>query len=111
MKQAADSGMLSPAEIRKMDADGDGILSPQELEQGAAAAETAAAAAAPKEKMKKILRAKFKSPKEALQAMDKDGDGKISTEEMKMAMDADGDGKLSPAEQREAAKMMKELDK
>merc|ERR1719161_2169494 len=76
MQEAAASGKLPPAELKKMDKDGDGKLSPEELNAGAKEAEMKAQAAKPKEKLKKALKGKFKSPKEAMGAMDADGDGK-----------------------------------
>lgn len=105
MAQAAASGKLPPKEMAKMDADGDGKLSPEELEKGAADAETQAAAAAPKEKMKKAMKGKFKSPKEAISKMDTDGDGKISDSEMAKGLQDQG------VSARDAKKMMKDLDK
>jgi len=105
MAAAAASGKLPPKEMAKMDTDGDGKLSPAELKKGAEDAETAAAAAAPKEKMKKAMKGKFKSPKEAMSSMDADGDGKISKDEMAKGLADQG---VSP---RDAEKMMKDLDK
>merc|ERR1719324_1974102 len=105
MAQAAASGKLPPKEVAKMDLDGDGKLSPEELEKGASDAEMKAAAAAPKEKMKKAMKGKFKSPKEAMKTMDADGDGKISKEEMEKGLQDQG---ISP---RDADKMVKDLDK
>merc|ERR1719324_1877292 len=105
MAEAAAAGKLPPKEVAKMDLDGDGKLSPEELEKGAKDAETKAAAAAPKEKMKKAMKGKFKSPKEAMKTMDADGDGKISKEEMEKGLQDQG---ISP---RDADKMVKDLDK
>lgn len=105
MAQAATSGKLSRKEVAKMDLDGDGKLSQEELTKGAADAETAAAASAPKEKMKKAMKGKFKSPKEAMQKMDADGDGKVSKEEIVKSLKDQG------VSTRDADKMMKDLDK
>merc|ERR1719324_239959 len=105
MAEAAAAGKLPPKEVAKMDLDGDGKLSPEELDKGASDAEMKAAAAAPKEKMKKAMKGKFKSPKEAMKTMDADGDGKISKEEMEKGLQDQG---ISP---RDADKMVKDLDK
>merc|ERR1719487_243968 len=105
LAEAAKEGKLPPEELKKMDKDGDGKLSPEELEQGAKEANTKAAAAAPKEKMKKAMKKKFKSPEEAMKTMDADGDGKISPEEMEQGLKDQG---VSPDE---AKKMVKDLDK
>merc|ERR1719265_1954118 len=96
---------MPAAELKKLDADGDGKLSPDELDKGAKEANEKAAAAAPKEKMKKAMKGKFKSPKEAMKKMDADGDGKISPEEMEQGLKDQG---VSPDE---AKKMAKDLDK
>merc|ERR1719269_269691 len=95
-----------------MDKDGDGVVSPEEMDEAAAEVSNKAD---PKEKMKEAMKKGFSSPKEAMKKMDKDGDGKISPEEMKegleaqgvtpeeadkmaKAADKDGDGKVSPEE-------------
>merc|ERR1719160_476878 len=136
-KGLADAG-LSPEEadevLKNMDKDGDGKLNPQELEAGLsgkapAAAEAAAAAGAPpKEVAKQLLKERFASPKDALDAADKDGDGKLSEDEMKDAlmasgasplqaeqamkdMDKNGDGKVDPEEFYDAVGPPQKFDK
>merc|ERR1719335_712464 len=106
LQEAAAAGKLPPAVMRKLDKDGDGVLSPEEAGQGAAAMEAEAAASSPKEKLKKAMKEKFKSPKEALKAMDKDGDGKLSPDEMKAGVCG---GECSPEQEAEVEKMMKEM--
>merc|ERR1719235_488353 len=59
----------------------------------------------PKEKMKDALKKGYSSPKEAMKDLDKDGDGKISPQEMKEGLEAKG---VSP---EEADKMVRAADK
>jgi len=69
------------------------------------AAAIAGAGAPPKEVAKQMLKDKFASPKEALDAMDTDGDGQLSPEEMKEKLVASG------ATPEEADAMIKDMDK
>merc|ERR1719393_187211 len=82
MKQAMKKKFKSPEDaMKKMDADGDGKISPEEMEQG--------------------LKDQGVSPAEAKKMMkdlDKDGDGKVSPEEMYEATGPPGEFTKSPGE-------------
>jgi Ca2+-binding EF-hand superfamily protein len=125
---AAMAPPISPAQAKdlfsKMDKDMSKGITPDEFFEGSAAAGTLPngepALSAP-EMMKRAQKA-FGSPKEAMAKLDKDGDGKISPEELAAGgasmtppisaeqakdllpkLDKDGDGKISPEELDAAA--------